>query len=365
MILDLLQALDLSDIPDYDAKQEYDALQRALQRQKGFGIIFVQCSPDQGQTLIKGLREDLPRKRCEVLTLTEPLPEGDFFRQATAFLAEHPVDVLFVSGLEHSILDYEETKRQSGWTAEESRGYSWRGVPPVLRNLNQQRDRFRNELETCFVFLVPLFLVKYLTRRAPDFFDWRSGVFEFPDDRTTLEQRLVEFRIEDPSKIQKLSEAERTQRALEIKDLLANPEIQSDQKFRLLNDLGWLQLANEDNKSFQTSLLKAINTDVTEVENYHLKGELFSFFNRDEEAIASYDKALEIKPDKHDAWYNRGISLDELGRYEEAIASYDKALECKPDFEPATQNRRIALQKINSPLNRFLFWLRGLFTKGR
>ena len=25
------------------------------------------------------------------------------------------------------------------------------------------------------------------------------------------------------------------------------------------------------------------------------------------EAIASYDKALEIKPDKDEAWYNRGI----------------------------------------------------------
>jgi tetratricopeptide (TPR) repeat protein len=28
-----------------------------------------------------------------------------------------------------------------------------------------------------------------------------------------------------------------------------------------------------------------------------------------EEAIASYDKALEIKPDYHEAWYNRGFAL--------------------------------------------------------
>ena len=46
-----------------------------------------------------------------------------------------------------------------------------------------------------------------------------------------------------------------------------------------------------------------------------------------EAAIASYDKALEIKPDYHVAWNNRGIALDNLGRGEEAIASYDKALE--------------------------------------
>jgi tetratricopeptide (TPR) repeat protein len=52
-------------------------------------------------------------------------------------------------------------------------------------------------------------------------------------------------------------------------------------------------------------------------------------------AIASYDKALEIKPDFHEAWNGRGIALDNLGRYEEAIASWDRALEIKPDDHEA------------------------------
>jgi tetratricopeptide (TPR) repeat protein len=46
-------------------------------------------------------------------------------------------------------------------------------------------------------------------------------------------------------------------------------------------------------------------------------------------------KALEIKPNYHEAWFNRGIALDNLGRWEEAIASYDKALEIKPDYHEA------------------------------
>ncbi|MCP6762221.1 MAG: tetratricopeptide repeat protein [Fischerella sp. CENA71] len=37
-----------------------------------------------------------------------------------------------------------------------------------------------------------------------------------------------------------------------------------------------------------------------------------------------YDKAVEIKPDLHDAWYNRGVTLGSSERYEEAIASFDK-----------------------------------------
>ncbi|MBS3025778.1 MAG: tetratricopeptide repeat protein [Dolichospermum sp. DET50] len=47
---------------------------------------------------------------------------------------------------------------------------------------------------------------------------------------------------------------------------------------------------------------------------------------RYEEGIASYNKAIAIKPDKHEAWNNRGWSLAKLQKYEEAIASYDTAL---------------------------------------
>ena len=40
---------------------------------------------------------------------------------------------------------------------------------------------------------------------------------------------------------------------------------------------------------------------------------------------------MAIKPDLHEAWNNRGIVLDNLGRYEEAMQSYNQALEINPD----------------------------------
>ena len=40
-----------------------------------------------------------------------------------------------------------------------------------------------------------------------------------------------------------------------------------------------------------------------------------------------------------EAWYNRGKALGELGRLEEAIASYDKAVEIKPDLHQAWYNK--------------------------
>ncbi|NCR86151.1 MAG: tetratricopeptide repeat protein [Microcystis aeruginosa K13-05] len=63
-------------------------------------------------------------------------------------------------------------------------------------------------------------------------------------------------------------------------------------------------------------------------------------------AIASFDRALEIKPDKHEAWNYRGIALDDLGRLEEAIASWDRALEMKPDYPNAWSSRGIALLNL-------------------
>jgi len=287
MALDPLDQLDLSDLPDYNADAEYGALLRALRRQQGFGILFVRCSPSQGKKLITDLQRDLPQKRCAELTLTGPLADGDFFGYATAFLAEHPADVVFVQGMEHSLLDYEETKRQSGWTKAEIQNYSWKDVPPILRNLNQQRDRFRNELPVCFVFLVPLFLVKYLKRRAPDFFDWRSGVFELQDDDATLERQVRDCCFEDLNTIRELSQSERIQRALEIKDLLDNSSIEADQRFRLLYDLGCIQFINNDAKSLVKSWQKTSDIKITEPENLLRQSFILSLLKRDESIRAS------------------------------------------------------------------------------
>jgi tetratricopeptide (TPR) repeat protein len=49
------------------------------------------------------------------------------------------------------------------------------------------------------------------------------------------------------------------------------------------------------------------------------------------DALASYDKALAIKPDHAEALYSRGTALQRLKRFEEALASHDQALAIQPD----------------------------------
>ncbi|MEP0785005.1 tetratricopeptide repeat-containing serine protease family protein [Coleofasciculus sp. FACHB-129] len=65
-----------------------------------------------------------------------------------------------------------------------------------------------------------------------------------------------------------------------------------------------------------------------------------------EDALASYDKAIALKPDYTDAWHNRGAALGELQRYEDALASFDKAIALKPDDANIWNNRGLALEKL-------------------
>ena len=84
---------------------------------------------------------------------------------------------------------------------------------------------------------------------------------------------------------------------------------------------------------------------------------------RVEDAIASYDKALEFQPYYHTAWYNRGLALGNLGRLEEAIASWDKALEIKPDYHKAWYNRGLALGNLGRLEEAIASWDKALEIK--
>ena len=65
-----------------------------------------------------------------------------------------------------------------------------------------------------------------------------------------------------------------------------------------------------------------------------------------DEAIASYDRAIALKPDYAQAWCNRGNLLNDLENFQQALASYDKAIALKPDYAEAWSNRGTALQYL-------------------
>ena len=64
---------------------------------------------------------------------------------------------------------------------------------------------------------------------------------------------------------------------------------------------------------------------------------------RFEEALASTERAIELKPEYAEAWNNRGSALCGLGHFEEALASTERAIELKPEYAEAWNNRGSAL----------------------
>jgi len=65
-----------------------------------------------------------------------------------------------------------------------------------------------------------------------------------------------------------------------------------------------------------------------------------------DDALARYDRALEMAPQLVVAWYNRGIDLMNAGRLEEALASFDRAIDLHPNDAQAHNNRGITKARL-------------------
>ncbi len=66
-------------------------------------------------------------------------------------------------------------------------------------------------------------------------------------------------------------------------------------------------------------------------------------------ALASYERAIALKPDFAAALSNRGNALRSLGRNDEALASCDAALSARPDYADAWYSRGLALRALARP----------------
>jgi hypothetical protein len=167
-----------------DNEEIYESLVRALARTEGFGLFFVRCVEKDRAKLKRRIKEDLPSLRLEQLELKEELKDGNLYRQVAEVSQKlGPLNGLFISGLEKSLDPY--VKAGYGGLGDY---YNKDTVPILLGHLNLQRERFRDDFPFCLIFLLSAFGIKYIARRAPDFFDWQSGLFEFVVDSAVLNQ---------------------------------------------------------------------------------------------------------------------------------------------------------------------------------
>jgi tetratricopeptide (TPR) repeat protein len=298
-------------LPPLTQTEIYQSLVNSLDDRSGFGILFIQCAPADADRLIPRLQGDLPEKTMAVLNLDAPINNLYHIVKQRPDLEQ--LNVLFIRGLEKSL----EADIKPGYGGLGDY-YNLNTVPPILNHLNQQREGFRDEFpHLCFVFVLPPFGIRYFVRRAPDFYDWNSGVFE-----VCSENEISHPNVYSGNALEFSTEG-------------------SDSPYRK----GMLALLRGNWEEAIAFYDKAIENKPDKHGAWHGRGFALIELGRYEEAIKSYDKVMEIKPDKHGAWHGRGCALEKLGRYEEAIASYDKAIRTKSGGDRDWNNRELTYFK--------------------
>jgi len=154
-----------------------DPLERAIRWSQGFTLLFVQCNaPIRRDALRQSLAERFDpdvvlslRLERSIVSLREEIRQH--WNETKVPIA---VEVV---GLEASILDHS----------------------PVLGRLNHDRELLRQTIPCALILWMPEFALDCVARGAPDFWAWRSGVFEVPDVSpsrlsTSIEPQFLDWR---------------------------------------------------------------------------------------------------------------------------------------------------------------------------
>jgi tetratricopeptide (TPR) repeat protein len=106
----------------------------------------------------------------------------------------------------------------------------------------------------------------------------------------------------------------------------------------------YVQRAKQINSELQEQIRKQHGLSVNE----YLKGmnrfnDAFAAMERREweEALEGFQSVLRIDSNHTQSYGNAGICLAQMGRMDEAMAAFDKALELDPEYEPARRNRAV------------------------
>ncbi len=87
---------------------------------------------------------------------------------------------------------------------------------------------------------------------------------------------------------------------------------------------------------------QSLKVDSTLTLSWNGKGSCLKILGRYKDAILCFDQALALDPCDTNAWINKGESLNNLGRYEDAILCFDQALIFDPNAVMSWYNKALA-----------------------
>jgi tetratricopeptide (TPR) repeat protein len=92
---------------------------------------------------------------------------------------------------------------------------------------------------------------------------------------------------------------------------------------------------------------KAVDVRPDYPQGWNGQGKTLYKLKKYKESLAAYDKAIQIQPDYFEAWSERGFVLGSLQRYQEAIASFDKALQLNNENSEVWNAKGEAFSNLN------------------
>ncbi len=149
----------------------------------------------------------------------------DTTRGKTHATTTRPKLAIFVHGLERSIPSRE-------------------AYPPLLSSLNLKRELFRQEVPHPLLLWLPDYALTALARKAPDFWAWRSGLYEFAPERETADQSLKAALSDGIYVTDSLPEQTKRERLLMLKGLLddyrefGDSPREQEARANILNEIG-------------------------------------------------------------------------------------------------------------------------------
>jgi len=213
-----------------------------------------------------------------------------------------------------------------------------RGGKKALRTLNIRREYFVDQRLRAVFWLTESEAVA-IARDAPDFWAFRHRVVEFvepPEPGWVAEvARVFAWRDFEDRTLREDTEAKIALREALLADLPEGDETLAA-RVELLFTLGGLYWADRQYERAEESLRAALE-GARRTANVRLEtwchnglGAVYADLGHHEEAIAEYQRAIELDPQYAFPHNGLGTVYEDLGRYDDAIAEYQRAAELDP-----------------------------------
>jgi tetratricopeptide (TPR) repeat protein len=191
-----------------------------------------------------------------------------------------------------------------------------------------------NQYERGLVYLLPL-------------------IQRFPEEHGPLLRQVANAYRQLSRKYFDNDDEERAERFTELAEKALQESLASENSFEAHISLAELLIdENERLDEAREHLLQAQEMASDADEEAHVElhlGEIAAEEDDDQEALAHFQRVIELRPEEDESWSNLGLAHKNLGNIEEAISSYRHAIELAPD----DADYYYSLSKVYEDTNQF------------